>query len=149
MANYTEARLALFRADAEKQIRFHANRRLSMTQQHPITPPPKLVLQWAGEFYRSAIAPGEASINLAIRAAQWGADQELEACCELIRDNDGYDAARNLRADRRPKPDTSVVSEQLTSSEIAQLRQQKRTISASAQEMLSLRIRRAPEQLDG
>ena len=41
---------------------------------------------------------------LARKAAQWGADQELEACCELTRDNDGYDAAIALRAERRSKP---------------------------------------------
>ena len=35
MANYTEARLALLRADVEKQIRFHANRHLSMTNLSP------------------------------------------------------------------------------------------------------------------
>ena len=39
-------------------------------------------------------------------AAQWGADQELEACVQLTRDNDGYDAALGLRATRRPKPPT-------------------------------------------
>ena len=38
------------------------------------------------------------------QAHQAGADQELEACCEWIRDSDGYDAALGLRADRRPKP---------------------------------------------
>ena len=37
-------------------------------------------------------------------AAHWGADQELEACVQLTRDNDGYDAALGLRAARRPKP---------------------------------------------
>jgi hypothetical protein len=37
---------------------------------------------------------------------QWGADQELEACCELTRDNEGYDAALRLRGSRRPKPPT-------------------------------------------
>jgi hypothetical protein len=41
---------------------------------------------------------------VATEAAQWGADQELEACVELTRDNDGYDAALGLRAARRPKP---------------------------------------------
>jgi hypothetical protein len=41
---------------------------------------------------------------LAVQAARWGADQELEACVELTRDNDGYDAALGLRAARRPKP---------------------------------------------
>jgi hypothetical protein len=40
------------------------------------------------------------------QAARWGADQELEACCELTRDNEGYDAALRLRGSRRPKPPT-------------------------------------------
>ena len=40
-----------------------------MTQKHPITPPPKLVQQWASESL--------ATQNLCNRAAQWGADQQL------------------------------------------------------------------------
>jgi hypothetical protein len=40
--------------------------------------------------------------HLAIRAAQWGADQELEACCEWTQ---GYaECGDSLRAARRPKP---------------------------------------------
>ena len=36
--------------------------------------------------------------------AQWGADQELEACCEWLF-QDGYDVtSARLRAARRPKP---------------------------------------------
>ena len=73
-----------------------------MTDQHPINPPPELIAKWASEFYGTAIAPGEASVAIATQAARWGSDQELEACCELTRDNDGYDAALALRADRRP-----------------------------------------------
>ena len=46
----------------------------AMTDQHPITPPPELVQQWASEFYGTAIAPGEASIAIATQAARWGAD---------------------------------------------------------------------------
>jgi hypothetical protein len=71
---------------------------------HPITPPPELVQQWIAEFYGTVVAPGEATTDIATRAAQWGADQELDACVELTRDNDGYDAALGLRAARRPKP---------------------------------------------
>jgi hypothetical protein len=79
---------------------------VTQQQQHPITPPPELVQQWLGEFFGCTVS-GELSDSerfLATRAAQWGADQELEACCELTRDNDGYDAALALRAERRPKP---------------------------------------------
>ncbi len=75
-----------------------------MTDQHPITPPPALIEGWVSDFFGAPLTPGEGSIDLATRAAQWGADQELEACCELTRDNDGYDAAVALRAERRPKP---------------------------------------------
>jgi len=76
---------------------------------HPITPPQDLVRKWwesAGKYeedqwyYEMAIAT---------RAAQWGADQELEACCEWIKD---YPWAEHVnrhllievfRAARRPK----------------------------------------------
>jgi hypothetical protein len=40
-------------------------------------------------------------------AAQWGADQELEACCKWLVCNYNYPEAGNpLRAARRPKPPT-------------------------------------------
>jgi hypothetical protein len=39
------------------------------------------------------------------QAAQWGADQELEACCEWLVRNYNYPEAGNpLRVARRPKP---------------------------------------------
>jgi hypothetical protein len=73
-----------------------------MTQQHPITPSPELIQQWIDQ---SLLA-----INydhcIAIRAAQWGADQELEACCEWIADWYGHgcnEVIDNLRTSRRPK----------------------------------------------
>ena len=40
---------------------------------------------------------------VATQAAQWGADQELEACAGCIAPAD-LDAASRLRAIRRPKP---------------------------------------------
>jgi hypothetical protein len=76
-----------------------------MTDQHPITPPPKLVQEWASEFYGAAVlAPGEAMIAIATQAARWGADQELEACASWVRDDDDLDTAVSLRAARRPLP---------------------------------------------
>ena len=74
-----------------------------MTQEHPITPPLELVTQWMAEFYGAVIAPGEVTTDIATRAAQWGADQELEACCEWIPKWTPWDADQ-LRAARRPKP---------------------------------------------
>ncbi len=67
-------------------------------QQNSIIPPLELVHQWA-DMLSSRSDHAVFSI-----AAQWGADQELDACVELTRDNDGYDAALGLRATRRPKP---------------------------------------------
>jgi hypothetical protein len=42
----------------------------------------------------------------ATQAAQWGADQELEACCEWFSADRGYhhSVSADLRAGRRPKP---------------------------------------------
>jgi hypothetical protein len=55
-----------------------------MTQQHPITPPPELIKQW----YMEATGPDYEG-EIARRAAQWGADQELEACRMEIIDGAG------------------------------------------------------------
>jgi hypothetical protein len=75
---------------------------------HPITPPPELLQQWMTAFYGTHVAPSEAGTDLATRAAQWGADQELGACCRYISEtymcaDPGYRLAQ-LRAARRPKP---------------------------------------------
>jgi hypothetical protein len=63
---------------------------------HPITPPPELVEQW-----RNDITSYEIDI---IRAAQWGADQELEACCEWLQDPDLNVDTYKLRAARGRNP---------------------------------------------
>ena len=73
-----------------------------MTDQHPITPPRELVRQWTEE---DKGGPGWAS-RIATRAGQWGADQELEACCEWLDYNCPSVGAHHLRNDRRPKPPT-------------------------------------------
>ena len=70
-----------------------------MTEQHPITPPPELVLQWANAL--SMYSDREVFTTI----AQWGADQELDACCEwFVRDWTDVWTADKLRATRRPKP---------------------------------------------
>jgi hypothetical protein len=88
-----------------------------MTQEdyrHPIAPPPELVRQWMERteydehtwFYESYIAE---------QAAQWGADQELEACLRLVEidaGEDAYDFARYIRAARRPEPKQPSLKEQ-------------------------------------
>ena len=74
--------------------------------EHPITPPPELVEQWLDEHYGAvSVAPGGATSHVANLAAQWGADQELEACVKWLDEGlmTPYVAIR-LRSDRRPKP---------------------------------------------
>lgn len=71
-----------------------------MTDQHPIIPPPELVQQWHTESYRSS---DPLSKHVATRAAQWGADQELEACATLMPTES---MEKYLRTARRPKPQT-------------------------------------------
>ena len=72
----------------------------------PITPPPELVQQWAREIYDKTSCGYERDEHIATRAAQWAADQELEACCEWLRDRNWLDPdfIKCLRAARRPKP---------------------------------------------
>jgi hypothetical protein len=85
-----------------------------MTQQHPITPPPELVQQWFQEWNCDSIEEEDSDIYVATRAAQWGADQELEACCEwFVRDWTDVETADALRAARRPKP-KSLKEEAIT-----------------------------------
>jgi hypothetical protein len=71
-----------------------------------ITPPPELIEQWQDESPETQIA--DHIQYLATRAAQWGADQELEACVAwMVKTGywgeDGM-ASQYLRAARRPKP---------------------------------------------
>ena len=41
--------------------------------------------------------------HVANQSARWGADQELNECCHLLR-LQGFDVVDDLRATRRPKP---------------------------------------------
>jgi len=69
----------------------------------PITPPPELVQQWEEDWHHSKVKHIELEPYIAAQAAQWGADQELEACCEWVGAVDGKYGPR-LRLARRPKP---------------------------------------------
>ncbi len=72
-------------------------------EQHPITPPPELVTQWM----TSEECPdgwGNTVQWVAALAARYGADQELEACCEWVKGRDWTWTPVDLRAARRPKP---------------------------------------------
>jgi len=82
-----------------------------MTTPNPITPPLELVQQWGHDANLSGVPHNDEhwayEQHIATRAAQWGADQELEACLRLVEidaGEDAYDFARYIRAARRPKP---------------------------------------------
>ena len=78
---------------------------------HPITPPPELVEQWrtapeyttGKEMFTMVSVSTRRLQEIADQSAQYGADQELEACCHLLRQQ-GFDVVDDLRATRRPKP---------------------------------------------
>jgi hypothetical protein len=85
----------------------------SMMKTNPITPPPELVEQWEEQWCNIPVIRPSINSYIATQAAQWGADQELEACCEwLEKDLDAYELVglravyldHNLHAARRPKP---------------------------------------------
>ena len=85
-----------------------------MTQQHPITPSPELIEDWieiAKPLPQRPPNPGE----LATLAAQWGADQELEACCEWVSqfNYDDYSYQERLRAARRCSKPPSLKAQAL------------------------------------
>jgi hypothetical protein len=83
----------------------------------PLTLPPELVQQW-----RAAASNVPASLStdpggrrdyidfIATKAARWGADQELEACCEWLAClpsnwvSTAQELSLDIRAARRPKP---------------------------------------------
>jgi hypothetical protein len=74
-----------------------------------ITPPPELFTQWLQEaLQQHGAKSGAVAAMVANRAAQWGADQELEACCKWLQCEAGDSAtefvAGDLRAARRPRP---------------------------------------------
>ena len=73
--------------------------------EHPINPPPELLHQWATEYWGNpGESIGEGEKYIATQAARWGADQELEACCEWLDYNHHYVSVGELCTDRRPKP---------------------------------------------
>ncbi len=79
-----------------------------MTDSSPITPPPELVQQWRRSGPADAAANNAYEHHIATQAARWGADTELEACCEWIAAYPWLDhpelLIKQLRAARRPKP---------------------------------------------
>ena len=78
-------------------------------QQHPITPPLALIDQWWDEAKQNAKYDEPIGPLVATQAARWGADMELEACCEWFQEFYETESwvkhdLKHLRTARRPKP---------------------------------------------
>jgi hypothetical protein len=72
----------------------------------PITPPPELVSKWCCEDGEEIKSSPRWFFSVFAKAAQWGADQELEACAKWVGSMfHGHKTwSDELRAARRPKP---------------------------------------------
>jgi hypothetical protein len=102
-----------------------------------------LVQQWTDEVYggTGAFASSD-DVCLATLAAQWGADQELEACCLWLEKNVGrWEIPLELRDARRPK------SPSLKEQALIHFESYAASFETSGGD--SDLIRRALEQLDG
>lgn len=87
---------------------------------HPIQPPADLVNRWRHIVHGCDTQGSTSNIKGPVTeiemkafslAAQWGADQELEACLYFVEENvpclpDESYPEESLRANRRPKPQT-------------------------------------------
>ena len=84
-----------------------------MTEQHLIIPSPELVETWVSEALSGCVSHADwLTVRLiATRAAQYGADQELEACCEWLLKRDYWSSAKDLRAARRPAAPPTLAEE--------------------------------------
>ena len=81
-----------------------------MTNQHPITPPPELIEQWANTAQPLLQVASQDQVghtaytkSITLQAAQWAADRELEACCNWLPKLPPW-SGEDLRKHRRPKP---------------------------------------------
>lgn len=83
-----------------------------MTQKHPVTPTPELMQQWSREYWGNDGEPlGIGERFIAIQAANWGADQQLELDAEWFDKNSLFSqsltvtpSGNALREAMRPKP---------------------------------------------
>jgi predicted ATP-grasp superfamily ATP-dependent carboligase len=77
--------------------------KLFVIDPHPAIPPSDQLKKWEDEWFNEE----EHADVLLIQAFQAGADQELEACCEVLARElicDGKHVATDLHMIRRPKP---------------------------------------------
>ena len=117
--------------------------------EHPITPPPELVVKWIKSARYKDFMPypegyEQYEQRLTTIAARWGADQELEACCEWldIKRGAGWLMPSCLRHARRPKPPS------LKEQALAALSEADQGLNEYEWQQRSDTIRRALEQLD-
>jgi hypothetical protein len=87
---------------------------------HPVKLPPEVFAELLSEAMEKTSKPGTVAAMVADRAAQWGADQELEACIDVLTSQSAWDdlsqcvgwkefrdqSENILRSARRPKPPT-------------------------------------------
>ncbi len=113
---------------------------------HPIAPPPELVQQWYDDAREASVITSELANVIVTRAAQWGSDQELEACIDWISVWHGLEhpelLIELLRAARRPKPPS--LKEQAKQA----LETLNQTWTTPKELDAVITIRRALEQLD-
>ena len=110
---------------------------------HPITPTSKLIEQWVETWITAREKQPPFDYFLATQAARWGADQELEACKQVIMEQQWF-VAPGFRLDqlhntRRPEP--SSLKKQAI--HILKHKRANQVFSGEEQET----IRRALEQL--
>ena len=81
-----------------------------MTHKNMFTPTPELMQEWLTKWRdKGAAVPYDEFF--ATQAAQWGANQELEACCKwLDRLLFDRDEISSLRAARRPTPSEEGIT---------------------------------------
>jgi hypothetical protein len=106
-----------------------------------------LVQQWTDEIYGGpGVVVGSGDICLAKLAAQYGADQVLDACCEWL-DREGWSGeSRQLHAARRPKPPS--LKEQALARTAAILNDPSRALLIEVREALELNLRALEALLD-
>ena len=79
---------------------------MSMKSDHPITPPPELVQQWWEQADQYQDDPKTYFDYVATEAAQWGADQELLACGNYLKQCAAWEEedVTEFYNYRRPRP---------------------------------------------
>lgn len=91
-----------------------------MSKEHPVVPPANLLTIWNDKFITGSVT----FRDILIKAAQWGADTELEECCKLFESNSvcgtkfqRRSSVRDLRNKRRPEPKQVSMTVSITGTE--------------------------------